>query len=98
MVDLSVLSRLFLLFGGVYHNNWYQSHAPNLIVWVGDIRSPQSAKGALSPYEASWALDDLTAVLLLHVRRVCFRTMKMSNRMQFVLHVRSLCPPRGEES
>jgi len=24
-VDLSVLPQLLLLFGGVYHNNWYQS-------------------------------------------------------------------------
>jgi len=37
-------------------------------VCVGAVRSPKGAKGAVYP-KASWALKDLTAVLLLNVKR-----------------------------
>jgi len=33
--------------GALIPYKWYQSHAPNLVVCVGDVRSPQGAKGAV---------------------------------------------------
>jgi len=47
---------------------WYQSLAPNLVVCVGGVRTFQGAEDAVCPCEASWALEYLAAVLLLHVR------------------------------
>jgi len=38
--------------------------------------------------EASWTLEDLIVVLLLHVRHVITHAVKRSSRLQFVLHVR----------
>ena len=61
------------------HYKWYQSYAPNLLVWVGGVWSPSSVyewclipdghkKGALMGiYEASWTLEDLAVVLMLHM-------------------------------
>jgi len=71
-------------------------------VCVGDVRSPNRRKrcngpdhpnGAKMlnggpPYEAIWALEDLTAALLLHVRRAVAHAVMRSSRLQFVRHIR----------
>ena len=58
---------------------------------------PQDTKGTIGSYEASWALDDLAIVLLLHVSESALRALKRSDMLQFVLHVKHVHPPRCEE-
>ena len=63
------------------HNNWYQSHAPNLVVCVVLFDPPGRKKAQYTPIKLV-ELSSLAAVLLLHIRRPVINAVKKSYRLQ----------------
>jgi len=94
--------KLVFLDGASSPYKWYQSchkslqmvsePCPELSRVCGWCSIPQGTKGAVYPCKTSWALKNLIAVFLLHVRRALPSDEERSYKAAILLQVRHVCP------
>jgi len=88
ILRMIIVDRIFLFNSS--SNNWYQSHAPNLVVCVGDVRSPRAQRKAQGSL-LSWIYKDWAVERGNHAPgascKTCCRLTQWRGVLQ-VLHVR----------